>query len=277
MELDIPLFQGLSLNIHDTPPAGKEYPTTRLQKGFVLLDRGEELTEEAVGFGVPVLQSGLQTIFPGGIELTWLQRDLTWDITALFRMNLVEKFSQGENKNLENKILYAAKNFLAAEIRRLPKLRGFLTSISNQMRRLFRWETIYTDAGFSTELKVFYSLDTGTGKILVEIDTTGLPLFITEVMLMNEQGAQTFDRFQDSSGIFLQGNEIGCWDEISAQEAWFESSTRQVAFKLGQVKGARLFRGRELVGSRLAWAGFGYSFPPSVKKFRYEMRKEKRT
>jgi len=37
------------------------------------------------------------------------------------------------------------------------------------------------------------------------------------------------------------------------------------------VKGARLFRGRELVSSRLAWAGFGYSFPPSIKRFVYEL------
>ena len=75
-----------------------------------------------------------------------------------------------------------------------------------------------------------------------------------------------FDRYRDTSGISLQGDEIGCWDEVNAEEAWFESSTRQIAFRLGQVKGARLFRGRELIGSRLAWAGFGYSFPPSIRE-----------
>ena len=31
-----------------------------------------------------------------------------------------------------------------------------------------------------------------------------------------------------------------------------------MSFSLGQAPGARLYRGRELVGSRLAWAGFGY-------------------
>jgi hypothetical protein len=93
---------------------------------------------------------------------------------------------------------------------------------------------------------------------------------------MNEQAALTFDRYQDTSGILLQGHEIGCWDEVHAREAWFESTAHRVAFRLCQVKGARLFRGRELVGSRLAWAGFGYSFSPSNQTFRYELRIEKR-
>lgn len=92
---------------------------------------------------------------------------------------------------------------------------------------------------------------------------------------MNEQGAHSFNRYQDSSGVSIQGDEIGCWDEVNAEEAWFESSTHKIAFKLGQVKGARLFRGRELIFSRLAWAGFGYSFPSFINRLRYEIRIER--
>jgi hypothetical protein len=141
---------------------------------------------------------------------------------------------------------------------------------------LFHWETIYTPAGFSMELKVLYTLDTETGRLSVEIDTADLPERITSVMLMNEQGAHSFDRYFDTSGIILQGQSIGCWDEVTAPEAWFESRLNRVAFRLGQVNGARLFRGRELVGSRLAWAGFGYSFPASIQKFHCELTIEPR-
>jgi len=277
MEINIPLFQGLSLKISDIPDAGKTYPTGHLQKGFILLDQGQELAEEAVGFGLPVLKRGLQTIFPGVVALTWQERGSTWDITALFKLNLVEKISRGKNENnVENRLLYALKNFLAAIIRRLPMFRGSLTTTSNKLRQMFNWETTYADAGFSTEVKLIYTIDVKTGKITVEIDTSGLPSFITEVVVMNEQGAHYFDRYVDASGISLQEDEIGCWDEVNAEEAWFESSTRQIAFRLGQIKGARLFRGRELIDSQLAWAGFGYSFPPSIKRLRYEMRIEKR-
>jgi hypothetical protein len=143
------------------------------------------------------------------------------------------------------------------------------------LRRMFNWETTYTNAGFSTEVKIIYTIEAEMGKVTVEIDTSGLPAYITEVVVMNEQGAHHFDRYLDTSEVSLQGKKIGCWDEVNAKEAWFESSARQVAFRLGQVKSARLFSGRELIDSRLAWAGFGYSFPPSIKRLRYEMRIER--
>ena len=272
MEIDIPLFQGLSLKIGDAPDDKMEYPTGRLKKGFLLLNQGQELAEEAVGFGLPVLKIGLQAIFPGAVTLTCLRRNPTWEITALFKLNLVEKISRGENENVENRLFYAVKNFLAAVIRRLPMLRGLLTATSNKLRQMFNWETTYVDAGFSTEVKVTYTIEAETGKVGVEIDTSGLLPSITEVVVMNEQGAHHFDRYVDTSGVSLQGKEIGCWDEVNAEEAWFESSARRVAFRLGQVRGARLIRGRELIGSRLAWSGFGYSFLPSIKQLRYEIK-----
>ncbi|MGD0749820.1 MAG: hypothetical protein ABSA23_00250 [Anaerolineales bacterium] len=276
MGIEIPLFQGLSLNIGDAPPNKKAYPTASLQKGFILMAHGQALAEEAVGFGVPVLKCGLQTIFPGSVTLNCLKHETSWNITALFKLDLVERISKADKSAVKNKFFYVAKDGLAALIRFLPILRGPLTAISSQLRRSFNWETIYTPAGFSTGLKVLYQLDTETGRVGIEIDPRNLPPEITEVMVMNEQGAYAFDRYQDTSGILLQGQEIGCWDEVNAQEAWFESTAHRVAFRLCQVKGARLFRGRELVGSRLAWAGFGYSFSPSIQSFRYEIRIEKR-
>jgi hypothetical protein len=275
MGIEIPLFQGLSLKIGDPPSYRNEYPTARLQKGFLLLDRGRELAEEAVGFGVPVLKRGLQTIFPGSVALTWLQRGSTWEITALFKLNLVEKISIGANTYVENRSLYAIKNFLEAMIRRLPIFRELLTAASSKLRQAFGWETTFVDADLSTEVKMLYTVDGQTGIVSVEIDASNLPAAITEVVVMNEQGAHYFDRYQDTSGISIRGEEIGCWDDVNAEEACFKSSTSRVAFRLGQVKGARLYRGRELIGSRLAWAGFGYSFPPSIRNLRYELKIER--
>jgi len=275
MEINIPLFQGLSLKIADIPDDKKTYATGRLQKGFLLLDQDHELAEEAVGFGLPVLKKGLQTIFPGAVALTCQQRGSTWEITALFKLDLVEKISKRGNENVENKLLYPIKNFMAAVIRHLPIFRGLLTAISSLLRRMFNWETTYSDAGFSTELKILYTIEEETGRLTVEMDTGSLHPSITEVVVMNEQGAHYFDQYLDTSGVSLQREEIGCWDEVKAEEASFESSARRVLFRLGQVPGTRLFRGRELIDSRLAWSGFGYSFPPSIKRFRYEIKIEK--
>jgi hypothetical protein len=276
MGIEIPFSHGLSLKIGDPPSGRKAYPTGTLQKGFLLFDQGQELAEEAVGFGVPILKRGLQTIFPGAATLAWLWQGTICNVTALYKLNLVEKISDAGNNALENKSLYSAKNGLAALIRSLPILRRPLTVISNLLRRFFNWKTIYTQAGFSTDLKVLYTLNTETGQVKIEIDTSAIPPEITEVMVMNEQGANIFDRYMDTSGMILQEHGIGCWDEVTAQEAWFESHSHRVAFRLGQVKGARLFRGRELLGSRLAWAGFGYSFSPSIQSFHYELSIGKR-
>lgn len=277
MIIDIPLFSGLSLKIDDDHHGKKEYPTARLQKGLLLLDHGQELSDEGVGFGVPVLKKRFKTIFPGEVALTCLRNGPTWEITAKFKLNLIEKISTRKDEYVESRLIYAVKHLLAAMMRRLPFARDLLTSVSSKVRELFNWETTYAYSNFSTDLEVIYKIDPEIGKLTVEIDANHLPRDITEVVLMNEQGACVFNQYLDTSGIALEGEKIGCWDEVNADQAWFASTGHKILFKLSQVKGARLFRGREFIGSRLAWAGFGYSFPPSIKNIRYEMSIERLT
>ena len=50
-------------------PGGGPYPTSGLQKGLLLLETGQELSSEGVGFGVPVLKRGPRAVFPGSAEL----------------------------------------------------------------------------------------------------------------------------------------------------------------------------------------------------------------
>jgi hypothetical protein len=120
---------------------------------------------------------------------------------------------------------------------------------------------------------MIYSVHGEAGRVQVEADTTGLRRdSITEVVVMNEQGGRHFDQYLDSNGTSLCGTQIGCWDKVTAKEASFISKAHRLAFTVEQVKGARLFRGRELVGSRLAWSGFGYSFPPATERFSYDVK-----
>ena len=174
MGIEIPLFQGLSLYIGGALPNRKAYSTASLQKGLLLFDQGQELAEEAVGFGVPVLKRELQTIFPGYATLTWLQHATLWNITARYRLDLVEGISRPGHSALGINYFYVAKNALAAIIRSRPFLRGPLTDFSSLLRRAFHLETVYTQAGFSTELQVLYSLDTETGQVGIDIDTAEL-------------------------------------------------------------------------------------------------------
>ena len=283
MRTIIPLFDGLALGIDDgsaggeaRPNEGRGYPTARLQKGLLLLDGHQELAQEGVGFGVPILKRGAQTIFPGRVELAGRREGPVWKVTAAFGMNLVERLARPGGRSLQSGALYAAKDSLAALHRRSPPLRGVLTAASAAVRRVSGWDTTFEEARLWATLTVTYTLHGAEGRVDVAVDLTGLPKDgVTDVVVMNEQGAGHFDRYEDSDGTTLRGRDIGTWNEVTAATASFVSTAHRVAFSLGQVEGARLHRGRELIGSRVAWSGFGYSVPPTLQRLDYSVRIER--
>jgi hypothetical protein len=271
VELSVPLRDGLALKIADQP-AGDEYPTARVQKGLLLLLEGRDLAQEGVGFGVPILKRGALTIFPGGVQLAERRDGPSRVITAAFQMNLVERLSGSKGGSPTHRSFYAVRDLLAALHRRLPPLRGLLTAASNAVRRRCGWVTTFEDTMTRATLAVTYSVDDDGARIRVAVDMTGLPeRGITEVIVMNELGARHFDLYLDSAGARLRGRDIGTWNEVSAARASFASTASRVAFSVRQVDGAKLYRGRELMGSRLAWSGFGYSLRPARESFVYDL------
>ena len=151
---------------------------------------GQELAEEAVGFGVPVLKRGLQTIFPGEVKLASSSDGSIQKVTADFKLNLEEKIARPGTASVSGPWLYAFKNLLAALIRRFAPLRWPLTSLSNTLRALFGWETLFEASGFAAGVTIVYAVDAGRGIIKVEVTSHELLKGgITEVVVMNEQGA----------------------------------------------------------------------------------------
>jgi hypothetical protein len=253
--------------------AGPAYPTHRLQKGLLLSVDGTELAEEGVGFGVPILKRGISTVFPGAVALAERPVAGGREVTAVFAMDLVERLATAEGAAVGSKALYAAKNSLAALHRRAPALRGPLTAASNAVRRSMGWQTTFAAEASTMTLKATFTILEGREgvRVGVAVDLSGLPDDITEVVLMNELGARRFDRYVDGGGADLRGPAVGTWDLVTADRGSFVCDSHQVAFSLGQVAGATLHRGRELIGTRLAWSGFGYSLPPTLGGFAYEL------
>jgi len=272
MKIDLPLTDGFGLQITSGTNRGTSYPTGKIQKGLLLYYDGLDLSEEAVGFGVPILKRGIQTIFPGEVELYPHEGSSTHQLTARYKLNLEEKIARTGNGTINNQFLYASKNSLAAVIRRLPFMRGLLTRTSNLLRSTLAWETTYEPTIFFTYVTLTYSIEADTGRIKVELmDGELIPDSISEIIVMNEQGARHFDQYQDSDGLTQLKNEIGCWDPVLAASASFVDIRHKVSFSLPQVNGARLYRGREQIDNRLAWSGFGYSFSPGLDRFNYEI------
>lgn len=276
MAITFPFFQDISIRLKPVLTNGKGYPSSQLQKGLILISNNQELVEEGVGFGVPVLKHGLDTIFAGDMELNWSNEEFDQEITVTFLMNLEERLTSRRFGTIKSRSLYQMKNYLADLYRRIPMSRGLLTSLSNMLRSSFGWQTTYEDAGCNYAVDVHYSVDSRSGTIMVTMDTTGTAMDgVTEVILMNEQGGHFFDTYSDSSGLLLQGKKIGSWEIVNSEKASFLCRAHRIAFTLQQISGARLYRGRELVGSRLAWSGFGYSLHPSKQSFSYPLRIER--
>jgi hypothetical protein len=276
VELIAPLRDGLTLKIADQHTAAGAYPTARLQKGLLLFHEGRDLAEEGVGFGVPILKQGALTIFPGGVQLAELRDGPNRVISATFQMNLVERLAGTGGRGPSSRSFYAVRDLLAALHRRLPALRGFLTAASNAVRRRRGWATTFEETDTCATLAVSYTIDGDGACMRITVDTAGLPeREFTELVVMNELGARQFDRYLDSDGARLRGRQIATWHEVSATSACFASTASRVAFSVRQVRGAKLYMGRELVGSRLAWSGFGYSLRPSGDSFTYEVRIER--
>lgn len=276
MEVSVPLSGELSLRMSDAARDASAYPTGRLQRGLLLVHEADDLAEEGVGFGVPILKRGVQTVFPGSVRLASRRRGPTTVVTATFAMNLVERVATADGGNLRSRLLYATRDSLAALHRRCPALRGPLTRVSNTLRSTFGWVTTFEDAGTCAVATVVYSIRATERGARIAVDVSGLPAEgLSEVVVMNELGARHFDRYLDSGGARLTGAQIGSWDKVTAAEASFVSPAAGVAFSLRQVAGASLHRGRELVGSRLSWSGFGYSLSPKFAAFRYDVRIER--
>jgi hypothetical protein len=276
------LHGGLELRIAGGPESAAPgarplYPTGELQRGLVLLDHGRDLSEEGVGFGVPVLKRGVRTVFPGALELTEVAEGPDWQVTATYHLDLVDRLIATGGGVVRPRLVYAARDSLAAVHRRVPGLRRPLTATSNAVRRRLGWRTTFVRAGLVATVPVTYTVRGGEDVVTVAADLTGVPPdAVTEVVLMNELGAGHFDRYEDSSGARLTGAEIGSWDAVEAATASFVSSRRRLAFTLRRVPGARLLRGREAEADRLAWAGFGYVVRPGTPGLTYDVRIERR-
>lgn len=250
----------------------RAYPTARLQKGLLLFDGTHDLAEEGVGFGVPVLKRGAQALFAGSADVEVRDDGDRCAIRILYRLDLVERLAASGGGTVTPRALYAAKEALAAVHRRVPTARGVLTAASTALRRGFGWETIYVPSGPAVEIPVTCVLDRERGEVRVDAGLAGLPPDVTEVALMNEQGARAFDRYEEAAGVVLLGGAIGSWDEVTSSGARFVSTSSGVAFSVGHAEGATLRRGRELVGDRLAWAGFALLAPAGRSSLSYELR-----
>jgi hypothetical protein len=275
------LRDGLSLVTTEPRPGAvpEGFPTDELQKGLLLLDGGHELGGEGVGFGVPVLKRGPRAVFSGSARTISVEPDPP-SLTLAYRIDRVERISGSRRSPRALTALDLARESLAFVHRHVPPLRRPLAAASQAGRRLLRVETRFEATRALAEVTVRYEVVATPGEdegdLRVTVSFGDLPPAVTEVVVMNELGAASFDLYEEA-GRTTRGDGIGAWDRVRARAGRFRSSATGAWFELQStpdpaVPGVRLFRGREVATGRLAWAGFGYSLRPGPPGFTYTVR-----
>lgn len=262
---------GISLLVREPERDIENYPSCRIQKGLILVHDNIDLSEEGVGFGVPVLKFRQKTIFPGNGCITIRKEEDRTIVNIDYYLNLAEMIYV-KGRRIESGSFYKIAGSLSGLHREYPFSRKLLRWGSIVMRRAFAIETRFEETARAGSVRVEYNICTD-GIIHVSADLSAVKKErCTEVMIMNEQGADYFDTCCDSEGTLLTGNEIGSWSETSSNEVSFIDPHNNIAFTLSRVMESRMFFGRELLANRLAWSGLAYSLTPAKLNFAYDIR-----
>lgn len=266
-QVRIPISGELSLQIGD---GSGDYPSSRIQKGPVLIYKNKDLSEEGVGFGVPVLKFGHEAIFPGSKSITTEKNKDTFVIKIDYDLNLVERMTIRGNKKVESRAFYKIKEWFHGLHRERPGFRGILMPAFNAVSRICCIETRFNEVVSAGLVCVTYTINPEESTVSISVDTSKVKKNgCSEIIILNEQGATCFDRYYDSNGVSLTEGAIGTWDETSAGEATFVDFRDGIEFTLKGIWGSRMLRGREFVESRLAWSGLAYVLHPYAVHFEY--------
>jgi hypothetical protein len=108
-----PLSQRLSLSIDALVSSGP-YPTSKMQKGPVLLCGSTDLSREGVGLGVPIAKFAHRVFFPGEARIIERLTDdqlRTWIVD--YELNLEERLTLKSGKKIRSENFYALKEWFA--------------------------------------------------------------------------------------------------------------------------------------------------------------------
>jgi uncharacterized protein YlbG (UPF0298 family) len=242
--------------------------TAALQKGLVLMIDNEELIEEGLGFGVPVVKYEDKTYFSSSAEVLIQKNHSAYRVKKTYILDTISK------KLWRNK--YVNDEFYSVWRKRFAKLylsHRELSSLLNklmELREIAKVKTEFLKVKSRGAITVNYEIQPTV--INVSVDCSDLMLSACqEVLVLNEQGSTIFGEYTDTSGLKLVGNKIGAWDVVTAARASMLNAKKQLVFSLPKTSGAKLFRGYEKTRNRFSWAGLSYSLHPHQGIFDYSI------
>ncbi len=243
--------------------------TAPLQKGLALMLDNQEVIEEGMGFGVPVVKYHDKTYFSSSAEVSIQKNNSIFSVKKTFILDTISRKKFWRSTYIGDDVYSMARK----KFEKLYLTHKNLSPIFNnimELRNLAKIKTEFQKVNPRGTIKVKYEIQPSA--INVEADFSDLTLDgCEELLVLNEQGSTIFDSYVDADGLKLVGNKIGGWGEVIANHALMFSSKKRVSFCLQKSDAAALFRGWENTKRRFSWAGLNYSLCPDRKIFNYSI------
>ena len=266
--VSLQLTDRLSVRLYrDCRPSCLE--TGALQKGLVLLLDGEELIEEGVGFGVPIVKYEDKTFFSSTADVSIQKTGSAFSITKTFTLDTVSLKKFGRTTYIDDTIYSPLRKTFQSLYLKHKKLYPLFNKVM-ELRDLANIKTEFITVKPRGTVTINY--DCQPTAINIQADFSKITLNkCCEVLVLNEQGSSVFQRYVDSGGLTLFGSKIGAWETVVVNQASLQSAQGQISFSLKNRPGATLFRGWERTKKRFSWAGLSYSMPPTNGSFDYSI------
>ena len=235
-----------------------------LQKGLIFVHDGVERVGEGAGFGFPVLIYPEETYFSGSAEVWVKQTQGSTKIRKEFIMDRLARNKLG-NVHLENQ---QARAFIKV-----------LTDLYQKNRR-FRYLAL-KELIVNTGVKSTFVGTASIGKVAVTYTISGYAIDVevdfrqlrkpspTKIFVLNEQSASFFAKYKDSNGANLLGKQMGAWDKVDAESACLTDLKERTGYRLRNINGCILRRGRETMKNCLDWSGLDYEVDPRKQVLQY--------
>ncbi|MGP8134515.1 MAG: hypothetical protein ACLQAL_09665 [Halobacteriota archaeon] len=266
------LSEGLCISLR-APSGNGPYPTSRIQKGPVLMRGSTVLSGVGIGVGVPVAKFAHRVVFPGKAQVNEQRDDSHLSVWVVdYELNLEERVTLRSGKSIQNDIFYRLTEWFAGLHKAIPISRDLLEYGNRALRFTWRLSTTFETTPSAGSVRVSYTVDRLEGVLHVSVDASRLnKTGCTEMVLLNEQDGSLFDCYNDSNGLERFGKEIGTWEETGAEYVTLSDSSHNISLTLRRVAQSTMYRGREVAPGRLSWTGVAYVIPPRFVDFDYDI------
>jgi len=241
-----------------------------LQKGLVLVHDGEELIEEGVGFGVPVVKYKHKTYFSSSAYCSMDENENGFVLTKFYVLDTISRKSVSRSFYINDGFYrFLHKSFEKAYLGS-KRFSPFFGKVM-ELRQTLGIQTEFLRVEPKGIIAVKFSVQPTSVEVRVDLSSLD-KVGCEEILVLNEQGATFFREYADSEGLNLFDSKIGAWNEVKAKDASLSHMKGSLTFGLERLNDSLLFRGWEKTRGRFAWTGLSYSLSPQLLLFKYVIK-----